>query len=99
VLPACPIKTWPPPKLDPLPSTVAVPLPEVPMLIAPVPLETAPLAAMFIALPPLMLRFEVVVNVEPAPVTAIVEAVLFAKEPVMIASPLPCKVRVWRRRG
>src|SRR6266536_2230936 len=65
---------------------VLVPLPEVPMLIAPEPLETAPPELTFIVLPPLMLSAPVVVNVEPAPVTAIVEAVLFANAPVMIAS-------------
>ena len=87
VLPSCPITSGPPPKLDPLPSTVAVPSPEVPMLIWPEPLETAPPAVMFIVLPPLTVSVEVVVNVEPAPMTAIVEAVLFANVPVMVASP------------
>ena len=49
------------------------------------PLETAPLNLTWTALPPLMLKVDVVVNVEPAPVTTIVEAVSLANSPVMIA--------------
>src|SRR5262249_3517092 len=59
-LPFCPIVSEPPLKLEPPPSTVAVPLPEEPMRIAPAPLETAPPTVTFVALPPLMLNVEVV---------------------------------------
>src|SRR5687768_8837186 len=74
-------------KVDPGPVTVTVPLPLLPMFTCAVPLERLPPVETVVVLPPPSDMTPVVENVEPAPVTEMVEAVLFVNAPVMTASP------------
>src|SRR5215212_9036045 len=72
-VPDCPTNVVPPEKVDPAPSTVtpAAPL----MFTCDAPDETVPPAATLRVLPPEKASVPVVVNVDPAPVTTIVDAV------------------------
>ena len=80
-------------KSEPTPSTVTVPFPPVPIEAEPR-LERLPPRETPATLPPLNARVELIENVEPAPLTRIVEAELLLNDPVMSTSPPFCTVSV-----
>ena len=88
--------TLPAATLDPLPSTVTVPLvPLTPMSKVVPPVERLPPPDTFVVPPPSRTSVLVVEKVEPAPVIAIVAAVNCPKVPVRTAPPPFCTVSVF----
>jgi hypothetical protein len=92
--PLCANTTAPLVKFDPASVMVTAPAPEVAMRRIPEPEETSAPTKTPSVLPPFTRRSPVVVKVEPAPDTLMLELVLFENTPVIVASPPACTVSV-----